>query len=99
MNVYAVTSPNASKEEMFVTEALETALVPEAVLAALVPPLPQVDPWRPRLGYPTYAQRQPTIEAAVGLDRYGPTTLRRYDFSGSPAGYAGSTRNSIDPLG
>lgn len=41
----------ASNTERQVSEALAAALQPAAVIRQIGPPLPQVQPWRPRYGY------------------------------------------------
>lgn len=78
---------NRSYEERVVDEALSAAQVPGAVLAENRPPLPQIDPWRPRMGYDN---RAPGIREVLALDRLYPT--RRDAWSGGPHSWQGSAR-------
>jgi hypothetical protein len=84
--------PWQSNEERLVDEALEAQLVPGELLAELGPPLPQIDPFPPRMGYGSAAERTPTIMDAINTDRYYPD--RRVDFSGGPGSYSGTSRSS-----
>jgi hypothetical protein len=84
--------PFASNEERMTQRALQAAILPGAELAEMVrPPLPQVVPFRDRYGYDN---RVPTIFDIMDVGR-------TYDepriswFSGGPAGYGGTSRNSL----
>lgn len=92
MSIYGQQKPWASHEERLVTEALSSvADVPGELLAELAPPLPQIDRFRPRLGYGD--------RPAIGIhdivrleDLYGNA---RVDFSKSRSGYSGSSFPSL----
>lgn len=86
-------SPWSSNEERLVDEALAAQTVPGEVLAMIRPPLPMVDPWRPREGYGASWERQPTIEAVLATDRW--YADRRLDFSGSAGGYSATSRPAM----
>jgi hypothetical protein len=88
--------PWQSNEERLVDESLEALTVPAAALAQLGPPLPQIDPWRPRMGYGTIAQRTPDIMLVINTDRNSKDY--RTSFSGSVGSYTGSSVSS-NPLG
>ena len=91
-DIYYELGPNYSSQERLVTAALMTATVPGAVLQAKVrPPLPQIDPFPPRFGYPDYPERQPGISVAFATDRAYPNA--RYELSGGVAGVQGAARN------
>lgn len=61
--------------------------VPGAQLALLKPPLPQIEPFRARVGYPT---TQPGIRDVLGLVRLYDD--RRDAWSGGPHDWQGSAR-------
>lgn len=91
-DIYQELGPNYSSQELLVTAALRTAMIPGQELAAGVrPPLPQIQPFPPRYGYPTYPDRQPGIEVAFTADRAYPNA--RYELSGGVAGWQGAARN------
>jgi hypothetical protein len=82
--------PWQSNEERLVTTALEAAmLMPADEIRALKPPLPQIQLFPPRFGYPTEA---PGILDVVNLDRQ---TLPQDNFSGTLSNYSGASRNSL----
>lgn len=83
-------SPWSSNEERLVDEALEAHTTPGEILADLPPPLPQVEVWRPRMGYGDRTERVPTIETCLGVTRYIPD--HRLNFSGSAGSFTGSAR-------
>jgi len=83
-------------QERLLDEALQVANIPGDVLRQKPAPLPQVQAFRPRLGWPSKAQRQIRIEDVIDVDRI--YTDPRVTFSGSPAGYEGSSRNSQSPV-
>lgn len=84
--------PESSNEERLTTEALAAADIPGAVLQATVrPPLPQVQPFPPRVGYDSH---QPDITDVVNLQPVwaNPST----DFSGRVSGYSGTAYPSLN---
>lgn len=86
-------SPWSSNEERLVDEALQAHTAPREDFEGLPAPLPQIDAFRPRMGYGDAASRVPTIEDVLATDRSMPD--RRLDFSGSAGQYSGSARPSI----
>lgn len=85
--------PFASNEERLTQRALQAAVLPGAELAEMVrPPLPQVDPFRPRDGY---SQRSPSLLDIIEVGRTY-TEPRVSWYSGGPAGYGGTSRNSLE---
>jgi hypothetical protein len=91
-DVYYELGPNYSNQERLVTQALMTATIPGSVIQATVrPPLPQIDPFPPRYGYPTYQERQMEIGEVFSVDRYLPNN--RYALSGGVAGAQAAARN------
>jgi hypothetical protein len=80
--------------ERLTQQALMVATIPGAVLQQIVtPPLPQIRIFPDRFGYGE--RTQPTIEDIVSVDRVY-TDPRVSWYSGSPAGYSGSSRNSLE---
>lgn len=90
-DIYNELGPNYSNQERLVTEALKTATIPGAEIAAIRPALPQIIPFRPRFGYESYPDRQPGITVVLNVDRYYQN--RRDDLSGGVAGAQASARN------
>lgn len=86
--------PWASNMERLTQQALMVATIPGVQLQDMVrPPLPQIQLFPDRYGYGD--RKQPTIEDVVSVDRvYMEPRISWY--SGSPAGYSGSSRNSIE---
>ena len=80
---------NRTHEEQMVDDALAASETPGAVLAEKMPPLPQIDPWRPRLGYD---DRAPGIKDVLALNRLYDD--RRYAWSGGPHDWQASARNT-----
>jgi hypothetical protein len=78
---------NRTYEERVVDAALAYAETPGVDLAGLRPPLPQIDPWRPRWGYDQHA---PTILEVLAVNRLYDD--RRYAWSGGPHDWQGSSR-------
>lgn len=82
--------PFVSNEEARTTQALLAASMPRAEVQALVtPPIAAVEKFPDRYGYRT---RQIEMGDLIDLDR---APSRRVDFSGTPSGYAGASRNSL----
>lgn len=79
-------------QERLLDEALQVANMPAEVIRRMTPPLPQVRPFPPRLGLRPYQERQIRIEDIIDVDRI--YTDPRSTFTGGPAGYEGSFRNS-----
>jgi hypothetical protein len=91
---WAYNGPWASNMERLTQQALMVATIPGAVLQQIVtPPLPQIRIFPDRFGYGE--RTQPTIEDIVSVDRVY-TDPRVSWYSGSPAGYSGSSRNSLE---
>lgn len=84
--------PFASNEERLVSQALAVATIPGVELASMVrPPLPQVELFREKFGYAT---TELGIDDIIGLGRtYDEPRISWY--SGGPAGYSGTSRNSL----
>jgi hypothetical protein len=97
MNVYDEQKPFQSNQERLVSEALAESQAPAEVIAAIRPPLPQIDPWRPRFGYPSVQERALTVENVVGVARvYGDA---RKEVSGGMESIQGSSRNVQSNIG
>lgn len=90
-DIYQELGPNYSSQELLVTAALRTAMVPGEELVATVRPPLFVQPFPPRYGYADYQERQASIGEVLDVDRYYPNA--RYDLSGGVAGYQASARN------
>lgn len=86
---YSYLGPFASNEERLTTQALQAATIPGEELAEMVrPPLPQIDPFRPKFGYRT---RELDIADIIEVDRaYNP----RVDFSGKDSSIQGTSRDT-----
>lgn len=92
-DIYAELGPTYSSQELLVTSALRTAMIPgDEIVATVRPPLPFIQPFPPRYGYVDYPDRQATIDQVFGQDRF-PLTNARYDLSGGVAGWQGAARN------
>lgn len=85
--------PWASNMERLTQQALMAATMPGVQLQEMVrPPLPQIRLFPDRFGF---GQRlQPDINDVISLDRVY-TEPRVSWYSGSPAGYSGSSTNSL----
>lgn len=85
--------PWASNEERLTQQALMVASIPGAQLQELIRPnLPQLRLFPDRIGYGE--RTQPGIDDVVSVDRVY-TEPRISWYSGGPAGYSGSSRNSL----
>jgi hypothetical protein len=97
MNVYDQQKPFQSNQERLVSEALASSQLPAEVISAIRPPLPQVDPFRPRFGYKPVQDRALTIEDVVGVSTtYGDA---RYQTSGGMESIQGSSRSVQSNIG
>lgn len=76
-------------------EALQVAnLTADEIRATVRPPLPQVQLFPPRTGYPSYAARQARVTDVIQVDRiYG--DVWRINWTGTPGGYSGTSRPSL----
>jgi len=92
-SVYSYNGPWSSNEERLTQQALSVALIPGAQLQQLVRPnLPQIRLFPDRFGWGD--RSQPGIDDVVSIDRvYAEPRVSWY--SGSVAGYSGSSRNSL----
>lgn len=88
--------PWASNMERLTQQALMAATMPRNVLQEMVvAPLPQIRLFPNRFGFGN--RLQPDIEDVVSLDRVY-TEPRVSWYSGSPAGFSGADRNSLESL-
>jgi hypothetical protein len=92
-DIYKELGPNYSSQELLVTAALRTAMIPgDEIVATVRPPIPTLgDPFPPRYGYPDYQERQADISQVLDVNRSYPN--RRWDLSGGVAGWQGAARN------
>jgi hypothetical protein len=91
---WSYTGPWSSNEERLTQQAIAVASIPGAQLQQMVRPnLPQIRLFPDRFGFGE--RTQPTIEDVVSVDRVY-TEPRVSWFSGGPAGYSGSPRNSME---
>jgi hypothetical protein len=92
-DIYQELGPNYSSQELLVTAALRTAMVPGQELVADVRPRIATLglPFPPRWGFPSYQDRQSGIDQVLDAQRVFQT--RRYDLSGGVAGWQGAARN------
>jgi hypothetical protein len=83
--------PWASNEERLTQQAIEAAMIPAEELTDMVrPPLSQVQLFPPRFGYRT---RTIGIDDIMDVDRNYAAPVP--NFAGGPAGYSGTSRNSL----
>jgi hypothetical protein len=88
--------PWASNMERLTQQALMAATMPRNVLQDMVvAPLPQIRLFPSRFGFGI--RLQPEIDDVVSLDRVY-TEPRVSWYSGSPAGFSGADRNSLETL-
>ena len=93
---WSYNGPWSSNMERLTQQALLAATMPGAQLQALVrPPLPQIQLFPPRFGWGPRPQFE--IDDVISLDRVY-TEPRVSWYSGSPAGYSGSSRNSLEGI-
>lgn len=90
---WTYSGPWSSNMERLTQQALMAATMPGAQIQEMVRPnLPQIKLFPPRFGWGI--RTQPEIDDVVSLDRvYIEPRISWY--SGSPAGYSGSSRNSL----
>jgi hypothetical protein len=87
---YDYAGPFASVQERLLSQALNSITMPGEVLQNVVRPnLPQVDPFRARMGYRTRALS--ILDVMNVNEQFQP---ERVDFTGSQAGYQGTLRNA-----
>jgi hypothetical protein len=88
--------PWASNMERLTSQAIAVATMPGAAIQELVrPPLPQIRLFPDRFGFGE--RTQPTIDDVVSINRnYMEPRVSWY--SGSAAGYSGSSRNSLQDI-
>jgi hypothetical protein len=90
---WSYNGPWASNMERLTQQALMANTMPAAQLQELVrPPLPQIRLFPDRFGFGV--RLQPEIDDVISLDRVY-TEPRVSWYSGSPAGYSGSSRNDL----
>jgi hypothetical protein len=88
---YSQQRPWASNEERLMSQALSVADIPGYILQQQVrPPLPQIVLFPDRFGVKHVV---PGIASVIGVDRI--YNDFRTDWSGGPAGYSGSSRNTL----
>lgn len=92
-DIYRELGPNYSSQELLVTAALRTAMIPGQEIAATVrPPIATLGyPFPPRWGYPDYQARQSGIDQVLDAQRN--FMNQRYALSGGVAGWQGAARN------
>lgn len=88
---YRQRSPWETQPERLVSEALIASQTPADIIRAQSPPLPQINPFPPRFGWPDKKERTPTIMEVLNVDRY--YRNRRDDITGGPQSWQGSARN------
>lgn len=93
--IYAQRKPFQSNEERLVSEALAASQEPADVIAAIRPPLPQIELFPPRYGYPTVQQRALNVSDVVGVHQVYPDA--RSQTSGGIRDISGSSRNVSAP--
>ncbi len=93
---WAYNGPFSSNMERLTTQALMVAAMPGVELQQIVrPPLPQIQLFPQRFGWGD--RTPPTIDDVVSVDRvYMEPRVSWY--SGSPAGYSGTSRNSLESI-
>jgi hypothetical protein len=93
---WTYTGPWASNMERLTQQALMAATMPRVQLQMLVrPTLPQIRLFPDRFGFGV--RTQPEIEDVVSIDRVY-TEPRISWYSGSPAGFSGADRNSLEGI-
>lgn len=84
--------PFTSNEERLTQQAIQSVILPGNEIAEMAQVnLPQVNPFPPRFGY---AQKVPGIMDIIEVSRQY-SEARVTWFSGSVAGFGGSSRNSL----
>ena len=90
-DIYAETGPTYSSQELLITAALRTAMIPGNEIVAEVRPPIALEPFPPRYGYEDYEDRQATIGEVLDMPNSYPN--KRWDLSGGVAGWQGAARN------
>lgn len=96
---WSYAGPFSDHEQEYIHQALTAQFMTHEEIADNVrAPLRQVAVFRPKLGYPTYQERQATIEDVINtpgrINAQG-----NIDYSGGPAGYTGSPRFNTNTVG
>jgi hypothetical protein len=91
-DVYLQSAPFYRNAERLVDEALRIAAVPANALARIRPPLPDIQLFPSRFGYPEYEERQAGIDAVLNMG-YAYAN-RREDISGGPSEIDAAARNA-----
>ena len=93
-DIYAELGPTYSAQELLVTAALRTAMIPgDEIVAEVRPPIATLGyPFPPRYGYLDYPDRQAGIDEVLDVNRSYPPN-QRWDLSGGVAGWQGAARN------
>lgn len=95
---WSYTGPFTSFQEQQVQKALSSVyMTHDEISQYVVPPLPQVQVFRARKGYPTVQERQARVQDIVNQPRA--LTSNASMFSGGPAGMSGGSRNFSNTLG
>jgi hypothetical protein len=93
---WSFNGPWSSNMGKLTQQALLANTMPGAQLQQLVrPPLPQIQLFPPRFGFGPRPQIE--IDDVISLDRVY-TEPRVSWYSGSPSGYSGSSRNSLEGI-
>jgi hypothetical protein len=97
--VWSYSGPFAQHEEELVQQALSVAfMTAQEIQENVQPPLPQVQVFRPRFGYPKYNERQAEVQDIVGVSRRLMHPAATW-YSGGPAGYTGGARYMSNSIG
>jgi hypothetical protein len=92
-DIYQELGPTYSSQELLVTAALRTAMVPgDELVADVRPNIATLGyPFPPRYGFPSYQDRQSGIDQVLDAQRN--FMNQRYALSGGVAGWQGAARN------
>lgn len=91
--------PFADNQERLTQQALNVMhMSGEEIQQSVQTSIPQVQVFRPRFGYPEYAERQVGVQDIVGVGRNILHPASTW-YSGGPAGYNGSPRYASNTLG
>jgi hypothetical protein len=96
---WSYAGPFAGHQEELTQQALSVAFMSaEEIQQNVRPPLPQVQVFRPRFGYPEYQDRQAEVTDIVGASRSLAHPASTW-YSGGPAGMLGGSRYGANNLG